>query len=44
MKKMIQNRKENSEENEGMVTDKERKIRTMTMRTLRRESRRRRRR
>ena len=41
MKKMIQNRKENSEENEGMVTDKERKIRTMTMR---RESRRRRRR
>ena len=38
---MIRNRKENSEENEGMVTDKERKIRTMTMRRKRRRMRRR---
>ena len=42
MKKMIRNRKENSEENEGMVTDKEGRIRTMAMRRKRRKRRRRR--
>ena len=35
MKKMIRNRKENSEENEGMVTDKEGRIRTMAMGRIR---------